>query len=158
MIKSKCHTLAHMQGPVQIREVTSVVGLMVSAFSGVQYAPLFYRSLENDKTNALKCNGSDLEGKMTLFFLPKQDLLWWISNIDQYPEAISPLPPDITLITDSSLKGWGGVIEGTPNVTGGRWSIPGIQIPHKLPGAEGHSISPAVPLQPYAMLPHKIAL
>ena len=122
VIKSKCHTLVHMQGPVQIREVTSVVGLVVSAFSGVQYAPLFYRSLENDKTNALKCNGWDLEGKMTLSPLSKQDLLWWISNVDQYPKAITPLPPDITLMTDSSLKGWGGVIEGTPNVTGGRWS------------------------------------
>ena len=122
VIKSKCHTLVHMQGPVQIREVASVVGLMVSAFSGVQYAPLFYRSLENDKTNVLKCNGWDLEGKMTLSPLSKQDLLWWISNVDQYSKAITPLPPDITLMTDSSLKGWGGVIEGTPNVTGGRWS------------------------------------
>ena len=64
----------------------------------------------------------DLEGEMNLSPLSKQDLLWWISNVDQYPEAITPLPPDITLITDSSLKGWGGVIEGTPNVTGGRWS------------------------------------
>ena len=122
MIKSKCHALVHMQGPVQIREVTYVVGLMVSAFSGVQYAPLFYRSLENDKINTWKCNGWDLEGKMTLSPLSKQDLLWWISNVEQYPKAISPLPPDITLMTDSSLKGWGEVIEGTPNVTGGRWS------------------------------------
>ena len=63
MIKSKCHTLVHMEGPVQIRGVASVVGLMVSAFSGVQYTPLFYRSLENYKINALKCNGWDLEGK-----------------------------------------------------------------------------------------------
>ena len=75
MIKSKCHSLVHMQGPVQIREVASVVGLRVSAFSGVQYAPLFYRSLENDKTNTLKCNDWDLEGKMTLSPLSKQDLL-----------------------------------------------------------------------------------
>ena len=40
MIKSKCHTPVHMQGPVQIRDVASVVGLMVSAFSGVQYMHL----------------------------------------------------------------------------------------------------------------------
>ena len=71
VIKSKCHTLVHLQGPVQIREVASVVGLMVSAFSGVQYVPLFYRSLENDETNALKCNGWDLEEKMTLSSLSK---------------------------------------------------------------------------------------
>ena len=92
-----------MQGPVQVREVASVVGLMVSAFSGVQYAPLFYRSLENDETNALKCIGWDPEGKMTLSTLPKQDLLWWISNVDQNPKAITSLPPDITLMHDRQL-------------------------------------------------------
>lgn len=122
MIKSKCHNVVHLQGQVQIREVASVVGLMVSAFSGVQYAPLFYRSLENDKTNALRCNGWDLEEKMILSPLSRQDLLWWISTVDQYPKAITPLTPDIILLRDSSLKGWGGVIEGTPNRTGGRWS------------------------------------
>ena len=31
-------------------------------------------------------------------------------------------PSDLTLITDSSLKGWGGVIEGTSCVARGRWS------------------------------------
>ena len=116
----ECLTLVHMQEPVQVREVASVVGLMVSAFSGVQYAPLFYRSLENDKINALKCNGWDLEGKMTLSPLSKQDLQWWISNVDQYPKAITPLPPDITLMTDSSLKGRVEVIESTPSLTRGR--------------------------------------
>ena len=34
----------------------------------------------------------------------------------------TPPAPNITLMTDSSLKGWRGVIEGTPNLTGGRWS------------------------------------
>ena len=34
----------------------------------------------------------------------------------------TPPAPDITLMTDSSPKGWRGVIEGTPNLTGGRWS------------------------------------
>lgn len=34
MRKSKGHTFVHMQGPVQIRELASVVGLMESAFSG----------------------------------------------------------------------------------------------------------------------------
>ena len=109
IIKSKCHNLAQLEGPTPIRDVASVVGLMVSAFEGVQYAPLFYRSLENDKTYALKNNGWDLEGKMTLSPLAKQDLSWWITNVDQLPKAITPKPSDLTLMTDSSLKGWGGV-------------------------------------------------
>ena len=95
---------------------------MVSAFEGVQYAPLFYRSLENDKTYALKSNGWDLEGKMTLSPLAKQDLSWWVTNVDQLPKAIMSKPSDLTLMTDSSLKGWGGVIEGTSCIAHGRWS------------------------------------
>jgi len=122
IIKSKCHNLAHLEGPIPIPDVASVVGLMVSAFEGVQYAPLFHRSLENDKTYALKNNGWDLEGKMTLSPLAKQDLSWWITNVDQLPKAITPKPSDLTHMTDSSLKRWGGVIEGTSSVAGGRWS------------------------------------
>ena len=62
----KCHNLVQLEGPTPIRDVASVVDLMASAFERVQCAPLFYRSLENDKTYALKSNGWDLEGKMTL--------------------------------------------------------------------------------------------
>ena len=122
IIKSKCLNLAQLKGPIPIRDVASVVGLMVSAFEGVQYAPLFYRSLENDKTYALKSNGWDLEGKMTLSPLATQDLSWWITNVDQLLKAIMPKPADLTLMTDSSLKGWGGVIEGSSCVARGRWS------------------------------------
>ena len=39
---------------ITIREVASVVGMMVSSFPGVRYGPLYYRSLENEKTDALK--------------------------------------------------------------------------------------------------------
>ena len=113
IIKSKCHNLAQLEGPILIRGVASVVGLMVSAFEGVQNAPLFYRSLENDKTYALKSNGWDLQGKMTLSPRPKEDLSWWATNVDQLPKAIALKPSDLTLMTDSSIQGWGGVIEGT---------------------------------------------
>ena len=48
IFKSKCHDVAQLQGPILGRDVASVVGLMVSAFEGVQYAPLFYRYLESE--------------------------------------------------------------------------------------------------------------
>ena len=77
IIKSKCHNLVQLEGPTPIRDVASVVHLMVSAFERVQCAPLFSRSLENDKTYALKSNGWDLEGKMTPSPPAKHDLSWW---------------------------------------------------------------------------------
>ena len=36
-----------------------------------------------------------------------------VTNVDQLPKAIMPKPPDRTLMSDSSLKGWGGVNGGT---------------------------------------------
>ena len=110
IVRSKCHSLVQIQGPAQIREVASVVGLMVSSFAGVYYGPLFYRSLENIKTDALQANGWDLEGKVTLSPLCKQHLLWWINNVDQYPQTIRPQIPHLTLTSDSSLTGWGAVM------------------------------------------------
>ena len=106
IVRSKCHSLVQIQGPAQIREVASVVGLMVSSFAGVYYGPLFYRSLENIKTDALQANGWDLEGKVTLSPLCKQDLLWWINNVDQYPQTITPQIPHLYLTSDSSLTAY----------------------------------------------------
>ena len=108
IVRSKCHSLVQIEGPAQIREVASVVGLMVSSFAGVYYGPLIYRSLENIKTDALQANGWDLEGKVTLSPLSKQDLLWWIINVDQYPQTITPQIPHVTLTSDRSLTGWRG--------------------------------------------------
>ena len=92
---------------------------MVSSFAGVQYGPLFYRSQENIKTNALKANGWDLEGKVTLSPLCKKDLLWWIAILDLFPTTIAPQTPHLTLTSDSSLTGWGAVIEGASRVASG---------------------------------------
>ena len=110
IVRCKCLSLVQIQGPAQIREVATVVGLMVSSFAGVYYGPLFHRSLENIKTDALQANSWDLEGKVTLSPLCKQDLLWWINNVDQYPQTITPQIPHLTLTSDSSLTGWGAVM------------------------------------------------
>lgn len=40
-----------------IHDVSEVIGLMVSIFPGVEYAQIFYRSLEIDKIKALKESG-----------------------------------------------------------------------------------------------------
>ena len=58
----------------QIRDVASVVGLLVSCFSEVKYAPLYYRALENDKTDALKQTGWNHDEHMQISDLAKEDL------------------------------------------------------------------------------------
>ena len=69
-VRQACYALLK-KGPVPIRTVASVVGLMVSSFPGVSYGPLYHRQHENEKTAALKLNGHNLDAKMELSYLAK---------------------------------------------------------------------------------------
>ena len=95
---------------------------MVSCFPGVKYAPLYYRALENDKTDALKMNGWNLDERMLITDIAKTDMSWWLSNIDNDPCHVMPMKYKITLKCDSSLEGWESVIENSLLVANGRWS------------------------------------
>ena len=116
-----CQSLLGKRSPT-IREVASVVGLMVSSFPGVRHGPLFYRSLENEKTDALKLALSNLDAHMTLTELVIKDLEWWTNCSHCDPHHIIPQIPHCVLKCDSSLLGWGSILEGTSSSTGGRWS------------------------------------
>ena len=107
---------------ITIREVASVVGMMVSSFPGVRYGPLYYRSLENEKTDALKIALGNLDACMSLSELALQDLEWWINFSSNDPQTILRHTPHCVLKCDSSLLGWGSVLNGTNSSTGGRWS------------------------------------
>ena len=49
-----------------IREVTRVLGLIVSSFSGVDYGQLFYREIEVEKIQALKFARGNFDLKMQI--------------------------------------------------------------------------------------------
>ena len=112
-VKTAIRQLFRKEQPL-IREVASVVGQMVSCFPGVKYAPLYYRALENGKTDALKMNGWNLDERMLIFDIAKKDMSWWLSNIHNDPCHVMPMKYKITLKCDSSLEGWGSVIETPP--------------------------------------------
>lgn len=105
-IKLAINSLLKKTSPV-IREVASVVGLMVSSFPAVRYAPLFYRSLENDKTEALKANGWNLDDHMCISEQAIRHLNWWLNNVSSNPCQIFTPLSTVTLECDSSLEGWG---------------------------------------------------
>ena len=120
-VKEACSDVLH-QDSVTIGSIASVKGIMVSSFPGVYHGPLFYHLLENEKTEALKHNGEHFVGKMILSGLARQELRCWIDNVDQEPQSIVLPPSKLTLRCNSSLLGWGSVIEGSGNPTEGRWS------------------------------------
>lgn len=105
-------------GVLTIRELAELVGQLVASFPGVLYGQLFYRSLDNHKTMALKLARGNFETKTLLPQDCWDDLDWWITNIASTSCPILRGPPDVTICTDASNTGWGGV--AGDKETGGR--------------------------------------
>ena len=59
-----------------IRKIACLIGKIVSCFPASIFGPLYYRSIENDKTKALKVSYGDFESKMSLSKMAKEDLKW----------------------------------------------------------------------------------
>lgn len=103
-----------------IRQMAELVGKFVASEPGVQYATLFYKRTEGEKDRALKLSRGNFEAKMNISQTIKEDLQWWIDNIEQSVNFVRHTNPDIILQSDSSMTGWGGV--RGPQKTGGFWS------------------------------------
>lgn len=73
-------------------------------------------------TNALKITLGNLDACMSLSELALKDLEWWINFSSNDPQTILRHIPHWVLKCDSSLLGWGSVLDGTNSSTGERWS------------------------------------
>ena len=65
--------------------------------------------LEREKSVAIKDNNGNNEAFMSLSSDAKTELEWWIKNIKNSFIVISHDPPSLTISTDASKIGWGGV-------------------------------------------------
>ena len=73
-IVSACQQLLK-KSSMPIKEVAKVIGLLVSSLPGVQYGPLFYRTID------IETNKGNYEAYMTLSHRSRTDLQWWIANL-----------------------------------------------------------------------------
>jgi hypothetical protein len=89
-----------------IRDVAQCISKLVASFVAVKYGPLFYRNLEQDKSNALKQNKGDFDQLMRLSAKAKTELLWWIEQIDTTFNDITTPDLDISVSSDASSIGW----------------------------------------------------
>ena len=105
----------------KIREVARVVGLMVAAFSAVEFGPLFYRELEKAKIGALSQNCGKFDADMHLTDKMHIELDWWIENVPTSYRKISHGSPQMKVVTDASLSGWGARCKDEKN--DGRWTL-----------------------------------
>ena len=120
-IRKDCQLFRENTQPT-VREVASVIGLLVSAFPAVQFGPLYYRHLERDKSEAVKQNKGNFDKQMTLSSSALQELEWWEQNISHSNKLICHTQPDITIYTDASMSGWGAFDTYTKQKVGGSGS------------------------------------
>ena len=81
-VKEACQQLLQEKA-ITIREVAKVLGLLTSSLPEVLYRPLHYRSLEMDKTQALKSNQGNFDSIMALSGEAVADLQWWINSVEE---------------------------------------------------------------------------
>ena len=118
-IKTSCQELLDLKSP-SIRNVASVLGLLISNFPAAKFGPLHFRDLDMDKTEALKQNQGNFDKTMKLSKTACVDLQWWIETANYLYKPIPLNQPNATLYTDASTQGWGGVLQ--EEKCGGHWS------------------------------------
>lgn len=83
-----------------VRKVAEVIGLIVPSFPGMEYGPLHHRSLERDKSNAMRESKDNFGSFMILTPSSRAELNWWISNVDTSHKLISYGEPDLHIQRD----------------------------------------------------------
>ena len=119
-IKNLCiHILVKKQ--ISIWEFAQLIGKMVMAESGIQYAALHYKSLETERNKELVKNHGQFDAVMELSKKSVGCIQRWINNVETYFRPISVGLPIKKIETDSSLSGYGGVDLSTGNELSGHW-------------------------------------
>ena len=99
--------------------MAEVISTIVSVFTAVKCAPLYYRALETDKIRALETCKGDFDSHHPISDDAKYDFKWWRDN-NQMENWIHPPVIDTEVFCDASDFAWGGVFE--TKRTGGAWS------------------------------------
>jgi len=121
----KAHNLRNLctsiknKNVVSIRELSKVIGTMISVTPAVTYGLLYTRQLEFHKINSLSDHHGNFEAKITLSKECLFDIDWWLRNSQN---SSTPVRVDVfshTMFTDASKTGWGAVC-GSQRA-GGAW-------------------------------------
>ena len=121
IIKIRSFANKLLSQPTSLRLLTSFIGLSVSLNNAFSLSPCYYRNLQFLQCQYIK-SSYDWDSLVQLDQSSIQNLLWW-SNC---PHSLSPSPlkfpePVLTLSTDASKSGWGGVLSSGETVSG-LWS------------------------------------
>ena len=105
----------------KIRQVAKVVGTCISNTVGSDYGGNYIKILEIDKIQALAKRRGNYDAHMTISDRAKNDIHWWIINMDSTLRHIRQEPPSVEILTDASNLGWGATYNGKSAQS--TWSI-----------------------------------
>lgn len=104
-IKRKC-AQSLFENSITLQYLAEMIGLMIAACPTLYYGLLYTKQLEYEKGSFLKIK-NDYSQIITLSTDAKNDIRWWIKNIDKSSRLFAMRKFKLMITTDSSLKGWG---------------------------------------------------
>ena len=109
-----------MEGSLTLKELTKLLGKVTSTIQVILPAKLQICFLQQIQIQTLIKNMT-YESVITLDQQVKEELLWWITNMQIYNgKSLLIVPPDLTIFSDASKKGWDAACQGF--TTRGQWS------------------------------------
>lgn len=103
----------------KIRSLSHLTGLLVAACPAVEYGWMYTKELERQKFLHLQIN-NDYESVMPVSNSVKEDLMWWLKNIEKPKNKIKCKQFQKEIFSDSSLTGWGASCEN--ETASGLWN------------------------------------
>ena len=107
---------------VTIKKLASLSGCIVASFPGNQYGKLMYRTIDNFKIEKLRENKFNYHAKIYVNKYIIEEIKTCMLDL---PKSYAPIirdNPKISLESDSSDIGWGGLVLTKNDKTGGSWT------------------------------------
>ena len=97
------------------------IGTIISCMPAAILGLLFYRYLENDKVSSLRLNTGNFDAPAKISSEGKQDLEWWLGNVDNIEKLIALPSIDLEYFCDSSSCSWSANFD--TRKIGGAWNM-----------------------------------
>lgn len=121
VIKTKLLATKLLSSPITLRELSSFIGLTNSLCPAFSLSPVHFRSLQFLLCKYIHRDYS-WDSPIVLDKASIEDLNWWKSCDSSLPGANIHTPAhDLTMSTDASNSGWGGVLSSGESISG-QWS------------------------------------
>lgn len=90
----------------KLREFARLIGLLISSCPALQYSWLYTKNFERHKYLCL-LNNHSYEQIINLPYTLKDDINWWLDNIDHGYFPLSVSQYELEIFSDASTTGWG---------------------------------------------------